>query len=268
MRHTSYVDDVTRDDVLNTTIIKRTPDPRVWIARRDSGNRDLLEYRSAEDLRKDVAPIANYTLPYSWYGTGHVIVSGCLIYVRSRTNFLVKYDLRIQTMVRYRQLKHAKHGEPGSDNEGCPYESGHHSEITLQADEFGVWATYCSSSGSSNMMLALIDVDTLKVIKEWDTGWRKDFFEAMFVACGVVYAIRKFESRPHLQIKYAFNTISSSALKSPVSLSSSVGVDKSHGRISQLTYDHVGKQLLIWTRRGNLLTLPVNFDFYTHDSFR
>ena len=101
-------------------------------------NREVTKYNSTDDLIQG-RPETTYTLPFPWYGTGHVVYAGCLYYISHQKdkNKLIRYDFINRRMKKQNEIEDALLGEE------CHYENNENSEIDLFLDETGLWVSDC-----------------------------------------------------------------------------------------------------------------------------
>ena len=65
----------------------------------------LLEYNNLKEINDPKIRPKVYTLPESYYGTGHIIYQGAFFYHSHNTDKLVRYDLNLNKIVAELSLK-------------------------------------------------------------------------------------------------------------------------------------------------------------------
>lgn len=65
----------------------------------------LFEYNNLEQINSLKEPSKTYTLPKSYYGTGHIIYQGSFFYHSHNTNNIIRFDLHLNKIVAERSLE-------------------------------------------------------------------------------------------------------------------------------------------------------------------
>lgn len=105
-----------------------------------------------------------YHLPHFFYGTGHVIYQGALIYHSYNTNKIIKYDLHLNRVTAELDLKVSKND---TFEETCRVYSDHRDHVgcfDFNIDENGVWIIYRNASRQS-VFVSKLDIQDLAIQK-------------------------------------------------------------------------------------------------------
>lgn len=174
---------------------------RIWCMDGYTNNRIVREYNSISDFVAGVES-RTYNLPFKWAGTNHVVYNGSLYYNKYQSNILVRYSFETGRVITQRALESA-----GFHNV-YPYTWGGFSDIDLMADELGLWAVYATNQNAGNVVISLMNPDTLQVLATWNTEYSKRNAGESFMICGTLYI-----TNSHLtgaKVYYAYSTKTSS----------------------------------------------------------
>jgi len=161
-------------------------------------NTQIVEYARMVDFIKD-KPSNNYTVPYNWAGTGHVIYDGSVYYNKFNTSVVIRYSLDDRRILAERELPEAGFGNM------APYQWAGSTDIDFAADEVGLWAIYATLQNSLDIVVSQLDPVTLEVTKTFRTNWRKQWSGNAFMACGVLYVLKKYDEK-YTSLNYMYNT--------------------------------------------------------------
>ena len=103
----------------------------------------------------------------------------------------------------------------------APYQWAGSTDIDFAADEVGLWVSFSQSSlisqissfqviyatlqNSLDVVISLLDPATLDVRKTYRTNWRKQWSGNAFMACGVLYVLKKYDEK-YTSLNYMYNT--------------------------------------------------------------
>jgi len=161
-------------------------------------NTQIVEYARMVDFIKD-KPSNNYTVPYNWAGTGHVVYDGSVYYNKFNTSVLIRYSLQDRKILAEKSLPDAGFGNM------APYQWAGSTDIDFAADEVGLWVIYATLQNSLDVVISLLDPATLDVRKTYRTNWRKQWSGNAFMACGVLYVLKKYDEK-YTSLNYMYNT--------------------------------------------------------------
>ena len=138
--------------------------------------------------------------------------------------------------------------------------------MTLKVDETGLWILFCTQESQGLIILAKLDPVTLDIRRRFQTNLRKVWLEEVFISCGILYGIRKFNDDEHV-IKYTYNTHTqqSSTINMPLISSSKHRPIKS---ISSINFNprffnkDERSSLSAWTNDGSLWQFDLVYDSY------
>ncbi|KAI1890077.1 hypothetical protein AGOR_G00169500 [Albula goreensis] len=180
-----------------------------WVQPLVSGNRHgnvVRRYHSYEDFmgaknHQDVAVAASHAVANAIQGPGSLLYDEAFFYQCHNTAEMCRYDLQTQATVRH-LLPSA-----GFSNQFpyCYYSCRDWTDIDFSADETGLWVIYATQESHGNMVLSLLDSDTLNITGTWSTRLFKKSVTNAFMVCGVLYATR-YDNRYREEIFYAFDT--------------------------------------------------------------
>ena len=94
---------------------------------------------------------------------------------------IAKYDFAERRVVMERNLPNAGFGNM------APYQWAGSTDIDFSVDELGLWVIYATLENSLDIVVSLLDPDSLEVQKTFRTNWRKQWSGNAFMACGVLY---------------------------------------------------------------------------------
>jgi len=118
-----------------------------------------------------------------------VVFNGSLFYNKKNSNILVKYSFKDQKVLVERMLAGALFGNQ------APYQWLGSTDIDLSVDEKGLWVIYATHDNAQDIVLSQLNVETLQIIETFETNWRKQWCSNAFVACGVLYTLKKYDVR-------------------------------------------------------------------------
>ena len=103
----------------------------------------------------------------------------------------------------------------------APYQWAGSTDIDFAADEVGLWVSlftqplvlpiipiqviYATLQNSLDVVISLLDPATLDVRKTYRTNWRKQWSGNAFMACGVLYVLKKYDEK-YTSLNYMYNT--------------------------------------------------------------
>ncbi|XP_066271351.1 gliomedin-like isoform X2 [Branchiostoma lanceolatum] len=201
-------------------------------------------YKTLDDVKWRRDP-TSYELPNYYEGTGHVVYNGSLYYHAAGSRTIVKYDLKSREVSATTNIPKLGYRSP---KYLYKYD---YSYVDLAVDEHGVWVIYASPESDGNIVVALLDSKSLRVVRTVMTNHMKNSAGEAFVTCGVLYATRSPYEADTL-VDYAYDLFSETELD--------VGVpfQTAHGMLVMLSYNPREQVLYGWDK-GFLVRYPLKF---------
>ena len=100
------------------------------------------------------------------------------------TSLMVKFDLETGDYL-HEQLPNALFGNQ------APYQPSAFTDFDFAIDEEGLWVIYSTVENTLDIVVSKIDPNTLDVLATFKTNWRKKWAGNAFMACGVLYVLKK-----------------------------------------------------------------------------
>ncbi|KAK7933683.1 hypothetical protein WMY93_004579 [Mugilogobius chulae] len=213
-------------------------DTRVWYMDGYHNNRFVREYPSLWDFMSS-ENFTSHRLPHPWSGTGQVVYNGSLFFNKFQSHTIIKFDLKSGVISRSRQLDFAGY------NNMYHYSWGGHSDIDLMADEGGLWAVYATHQNAGNIVISLLDSDSLAITRSWVTNHPKRSAGESFMICGTLYVTNGYSGGT--KVYYAFSTNSSTYEYIDIPL-----VNK-YSHLSMLDYNPRERALYGWNNGHQVL---------------
>ncbi|KAJ8247447.1 hypothetical protein GJAV_G00246490 [Gymnothorax javanicus] len=167
------------------------------VVRRYLSYEDFMGSRNHQDV--PVAP--SHTATNAIQGPGSLLYGEAFFYQCYSVGEMCRYDLKTHATVR-RVL-------PGvgfnNDFPYCYYSCRDWTDVDFSADEMGLWVIYGTKKSHGNMVLSLLDAESLNITHTWTTRLFKKSVTNAFMVCGVLYATR-YDDRYHEEVFYAFDT--------------------------------------------------------------
>ncbi|XP_034071319.1 olfactomedin-like protein 2B [Gymnodraco acuticeps] len=204
----------------------------IYLTNGDYGN-NLLEFRDMETFKSGQAS-NSYKLPYSFTGTGHVVLNGAFYYNRAFSRDIIRYDLRHRYVAAWTTLHDALLEEHAVRT---------NTDVQFAVDESGLWLLYpaLDTEGFHQEVILLLHLRhrDLQPIQSFRTGLRRGRYGNSFLVCGVLYAVNSMEHR-YANVTYAFDT---HTLTHTVP---SLAFTNMHTHTSQVAYCPLDKKLYAW----------------------
>ncbi|KAF3858852.1 hypothetical protein F7725_012053 [Dissostichus mawsoni] len=173
----------------------------IYLTNGDYGN-NLLEFRDMETFKSGKYEATqsifcsyasnSYKLPYSFTGTGHVVLNGAFYYNRAFSRDIIRYDLRHRYVAAWTTLHDALLEEHA---------------VRTNTDS-GLWLLYpaLDTEGFHQEVILLLHLRhrDLQPIQSFRTGLRRGRYGNSFLVCGVLYAVNSMEHR-YANVTYAFD---------------------------------------------------------------
>ncbi|XP_069736745.1 olfactomedin-4 isoform X2 [Phaenicophaeus curvirostris] len=171
-----------------------------WVAPLNTDGRYLEYYRiysSFDDLLL-FKPTYESRITYG-EGSGAALYNNYLYYNAYGSRYMVKHDIKTNTMVLRKNLPDAVYGNRFS-YAGVSWQS-----IDFAVDESGLWVIYSTENNMGNIVISKLNETTLDVLNTWQTRQYKPSVSNAFMLCGVLYATRPVNTREE-EIFYMYDT--------------------------------------------------------------
>ncbi|XP_005145716.2 olfactomedin-4 [Melopsittacus undulatus] len=217
-----------------------------WVAPLNTDGRYLEYYRiysSFDDLLL-FKPMYERRITYG-EGSGAALYNNYLYYHAYNSRYIVKHDIRKNTMVLRKELLNAAYGNRFS------YAGVSWQDIDFAVDESGLWVIYSTENNMGNIVISKLNDTTLDVLNTWQTRQYKPSVSNAFMLCGILYATRPVNTRKE-EIFYMYDT--STGQEGSIS----VIMDKKLDTIQSIDYNPTDQRLYVYND-GYLLRYDVAF---------
>ncbi|KFQ25564.1 Olfactomedin-4, partial [Merops nubicus] len=217
-----------------------------WVAPLNTDGRYLEYYRiysSFDDLLL-FKPLYESRITYG-EGSGAALYNNYLYYHSYNSRYIMKHDLRRNTMVLRKELPDAVTGNRFS------YAGVAWQDIDFAVDESGLWVIYSTEKSMGNIVLSKLNETTLDVLNTWQTRQYKPSVSNAFMLCGVLYATRPMNTRKE-EIFYMYDTTTGQDGRV------SVIMDKKLDTIQSIDYNPTDQKLYVYND-GYLLRYDTTF---------
>ncbi|XP_058864846.1 olfactomedin-like protein 2A [Acipenser ruthenus] len=214
----------------------------------------LLEFRDMDVLARGEPLSPPHTLPASYSGSGHTVYNSSFYYLKAFTRTLIRYSLVQRCLCAWSELSELPSPSHGHGWRG-------HNEVTLGADEGGLWVAYPSLL-EGELMLRKLDSEELLPRRgeggekaAWSTGLGRQRYGLCFLVCGVLYVLERGAESEGV-VFHAFDSHTGShtspALPFPARPATTL--------LTQLSYNPRDRLLYGWDD-GALLTYSLEFTY-------
>ncbi|KFP67954.1 Olfactomedin-4, partial [Cariama cristata] len=217
-----------------------------WVAPLNTDGRYLEYYRiynSFDDLLL-FKPMYESRIRYG-EGSGAALYNNYLYYHAYNSRYMVKHDLKTNTMVLRKELPDAVSGSRFS------YAGVSWQGIDFAVDESGLWVIYSTENSMGNIVISKLNETTLDVLNTWQTRQYKPSVSNAFMLCGVLYATRTVNTRKE-EIFYMYDTSTGQERRI------SVIMDKKLDTIQSIDYNPTDQRLYVYND-GYLLRYDMTF---------
>ncbi|XP_075348093.1 olfactomedin-4 isoform X1 [Mycteria americana] len=217
-----------------------------WVAPLNTDGRYLEYYRiySSFDNLLLFKPMYESRITYG-EGSGAALYNNYLYYHAYNSIYMVKHDLKTNSMVLRKQLPDAVTGNRFS------YAGVSWQTIDFAVDESGLWVIYSTENSMGNIVISKLNETTLDVLNTWQTRQYKPSVSNAFIVCGILYATRPMNTRKE-ELFYMYDT--STGQEGRIS----VVMDKKLDTIQSIDYSPTDQSLYVYND-GYLLRYDVTF---------
>ncbi|XP_057265669.1 olfactomedin-4 isoform X2 [Pezoporus wallicus] len=217
-----------------------------WVAPLNTDGRYLEYYRiySSFDNLLLFKPMYESRITYG-EGSGAALYNNYLYYHAYNSRYIVKHDIRKNTMVLRKELLNAAYGNRFS------YAGVSWQDIDFAVDESGLWVIYSTENNMGNIVISKLNDTTLDVLNTWQTRQYKPSVSNAFMLCGILYATRPVNTRKE-EIFYMYDT--STGQEGSIS----VIMDKKLDTVQSIDYSPTDQRLYAYND-GYLLRYDVTF---------
>ncbi|XP_053912276.1 olfactomedin-4 isoform X3 [Cuculus canorus] len=215
-----------------------------WVAPLNTDGRYLEYYRiySSFDNLLLFKPTYERRITYG-EGSGAALYNNSLYYHAYGSGYMVKHDIKTNTMILRKILPGAATGNRFS------YAGVAWQDIDFAVDESGLWVIYSTENNMGNIVISKLNETTLDVLNTWQTRQYKPSVSNAFMLCGVLYATRPVSTREE-EIFYMYDT--STGQEGRIS----VIMDKKLDTIQSIDYSPADQKLYVYND-GYLLRYDV-----------
>ncbi|XP_011061242.1 PREDICTED: uncharacterized protein LOC105150086 isoform X2 [Acromyrmex echinatior] len=231
---------------------------RLWVTRHNDTSY-IYEYKSKEDFKNNTA-LNEIKLPHPFQGNGHVVYDKSFFYNPINRPTVLRYDLYASSdHQRCKQLSpECEMQLPCLEIDGQNYLYTRNFTYTdFNVDENGLWVIYPLSPNCSGKNTVVVKMDPTKMIIQyaWNISIDHRRFGEMFIAGGVLYAIRSVTDDT-MEIRFAFDLYKNTTLDVNLSFTNP------YHKTTAVSYNHKTKELYTWNK-GNRLAYPVKWQEVT-----
>ncbi|KAM9470824.1 olfactomedin-like [Clarias gariepinus] len=162
-------------------------------------------YKTYEDFMsgknyKDETLVSSYSNSYAIQGPGTIVYNGVVYYECYYKPDLCAYE------VKTKQFRRLTLPDAGFNNKFpyCYYSCLDYTDISLSADDKGLWAIYATEANYGNIVVSRVDPEGFNITHTWKTRLFKRSVTNTFIVCGVLYATR-FINTYKEEVFYAFD---------------------------------------------------------------
>ena len=131
------------------------------------------------------------------------------------------------------------------------YQWAGYTDLDFSVDEEGLWVIHSTYENTLDIVVSKLDPEHLDVLASFRTNWRKQWSANAFMACGVLYVLKKYDQK-NTYINYAYDTHTKNYRHIEIPL------EIRYGWISSLSYNHVEKRLYAWDKQ-HLVVYDLDF---------
>ncbi|KFQ26977.1 Olfactomedin-4, partial [Mesitornis unicolor] len=205
-----------------------------WVAPLNTDGRYLEYYRiyNSFDNLLLFKPMYESRITYG-EGSGAALYNNFLYYHAYNSRYMVKHDLKRNTLVLRKELPNAVIGNRFS------YAGVSWQDIDFAVDESGLWVIYSTENSMGNIVISKLNETTLDVLNTWQTRQYKPSVSNAFMVCGVLYATRPMNTRKE-QIFYTYDTTTGQEGRINVIM------DKKLDTIQSINYNPTDQKLYVY----------------------
>ncbi|XP_077274980.1 uncharacterized protein LOC143904292 isoform X2 [Temnothorax americanus] len=229
------------------------PDHRLWVTRHNETS-FIYEYKTKEHFNNNTSTDPKL-LHFPFQGNGHVVYDKSFFYNPMNRPSILRYDLsghRACTDF----LPKCERMLPCLEVDGQNHLYTHNFTYTdINVDENGLWVIYPLSPNCSgthkNTVVVKMDPIEMQIQYAWNISIDHRRFAEMFIAGGVLYAIRNVTNNT-MEIRYALDLYKNTTLDVNLSFTNP------YHKTTSVSYNHKTKELYTWNK-GNRLAYPLKW---------
>ncbi|KAL0109814.1 hypothetical protein PUN28_013465 [Cardiocondyla obscurior] len=229
---------------------------KLWVTRHNETSY-IYEYKSKEYFKNNTVT-KDLKLPYPFQGNEHVVYDKSFFYNPINRPSVLRYDLErdiFSDRHRCNEFKNDCEIElPCLELDGRNHLYARNITYTdFNVDENGLWVIYPSSDNCNgkNTIVAKIDPVKMAIQYAWNISIDHRRFEEMFIAGGVLYAIRSITDDT-MEIRFAFDLYKNATVEVNLSFTNP------YHKTTAVSYNHKTKELYTWNK-GHRLAYPVKW---------
>ncbi|XP_012525384.1 uncharacterized protein LOC105830548 isoform X2 [Monomorium pharaonis] len=229
---------------------------KLWVTRHNETS-NIYEYKSKEHFKNN-SGAHRIELLHPFQGNGHVVYEKSFFYNPVNRSSVLRYDLITSSDSRQCSVANCEMPLPCLDVYGQNYLYARNFTYTdFNVDENGLWVIYPLAPNCNGKNTVVVKMDPSKMIIQyaWNISIDHRQFGEMFIAGGVLYAIRSVTDDT-MEIRFAFDLYKNTTLDVNLSFTNP------YHKTTAVSYNHKTKELYTWNK-GNRLAYPVKWQELT-----
>lgn len=216
---------------------------KYWFTRHFTG-KIISEYNNIENFQRDKVD-KRHEVQELYFGTGHVVYSGCLFYHRAGYSEILKYNLNSEIIEGRAQIPDANY--QGKENYVYKTE---YNFFDLAVDENGLWVIYGAVYDENELLVSKLNHITMNIEATVTIPVKHKSYGNGFIACGILYLVRDTDKKSTF-IDFAYDLYKEEQI-----VQTRLKFSNPFQMNNMIAYDPSSKQIYCWDK-GNQLTYPL-----------